>query len=73
MPQSAEVVSLLSPRNTRSDIQKVSIYLIGGMRIMAAGADILPRSRKARALLAYLCLCERARTSRNSAYGLVVG
>ena len=35
------------------------------MRMSAVGVDILPRSRKARALLAYLCLCTRARTSRN--------
>jgi TolB-like protein len=71
MAQSAKVVNILSPRSTRSDIQQVSIHLIGSMRITAAGADILPRSRKARALLAYLCLCDRARTSRNQLTALL--
>src|SRR3954447_19522589 len=71
MAQSAKVVSLLSPRSTRSDTQKVSIHLIGSMRLLAAGVDILPRSRKARALLAYLCLCARARTSRNQLTALL--
>jgi TolB-like protein len=67
MAQSAKVVSLQSPRNLRLDTQKiVSIYLIGNMRVLAPdGDDILPRSRKARALLAYLCLCSRTRASRN--------
>ena len=67
MAQSAEVVSLQSPRNTRLDARKtVSIHLIGNMRLLAPdGTNILPRSRKARALLAYLCLCNRARASRN--------
>ena len=66
MVQSAEVVSLQSPRNTRLDAQKtVSIHLVGSMRVLVPdGTNILPRSRKARALLAYLCLCNRTRASR---------
>ena len=67
MAQSAEVVSLQSPRSTRPDAQKsVSIHLIGGMQVLAPdGTNILPRSRKARAILAYLCLCNRTQASRN--------
>ena len=41
------------------------IYLIGNMRAVAPdGADFLPRGRKTRGLLAYLCLAQSERVAR---------
>jgi TolB-like protein/DNA-binding SARP family transcriptional activator len=41
------------------------IYLVGAMRAVApAGADFLPRGRKTRGLLAFLCLSQGERVSR---------
>ena len=48
------------------------IYLIGAMRAVAPdGSDFLPRGRKTRGLLAFLCLAEGARVSRNRLVGLL--
>ena len=48
------------------------IYLIGTMRAVAPdGGDFLPRGRKTRGLLAFLCLAEGARVSRNRLVGLL--
>src|SRR6516225_16271 len=48
------------------------IYLVGTMRAVApGGADFLPRGRKARALLAYLCLAQGERVSRSRLVGLL--
>ena len=48
------------------------IYLIGAMRAVAPdGGDFLPRGRKTRGLLAFLCLAEGARVSRNRLVGLL--
>jgi len=47
------------------------IYLVGTMRAVApGGADFLPRARKTRALLAYLCLAQGERVSRSRLIGL---
>ena len=47
------------------------IYLVGTMRAVAAGgADILPRGRKTRGLLACLCLAQGDRVSRSRLVGL---
>ena len=52
----------------------VTIHLLGRMRVLASdGTNILPHSRKARALLAYLCFCDRTRASRNRLTGLLWG
>jgi TolB-like protein/DNA-binding SARP family transcriptional activator len=48
------------------------IYLIGTMRAVGpGGVDLVPRSRKARALLAYLCLAQGERVSRSRLVGLL--
>src|SRR6202790_4107544 len=48
------------------------IYLVGTMRAVAPGGeDILPRARKTRALLAYLCLAQGERVSRSRLAGLL--
>jgi TolB-like protein/DNA-binding SARP family transcriptional activator len=48
------------------------VYLIGAMRIIGAHREeILPRSRKARALFACLCLARGERVSRNRLAGLL--
>src|SRR6266446_3529889 len=48
------------------------IYLVGTMRAVApGGADFLPRARKTRGLLAYLCLAQGARVSRSRLVGLL--
>jgi TolB-like protein/DNA-binding SARP family transcriptional activator len=48
------------------------IYLVGNMRAVAPdGADFLPRGRKSRALLAYLCLAQGERVSRGRIVGLL--
>ena len=48
------------------------IYLIGAMRAVApGGSDFLPRGRKTRGLLAFLCLAGGARVSRNRLVGLL--
>jgi TolB-like protein/DNA-binding SARP family transcriptional activator len=48
------------------------IYLVGTMRAVGpGGVDLLPRSRKARALLAYLCLAQGERVSRSRLVGLL--
>src|ERR1700738_3708491 len=47
------------------------VYLIGPMRAVApGGADILPRGRKTRGLLACLCLAQGDRVSRSRLVGL---
>src|ERR1700720_5046649 len=47
------------------------IYLVGTMRAVApGGADILPRGRKTRGLLACLCLAQGDRVSRSRLVGL---
>src|SRR5918998_4643862 len=75
MARSAEVVTLRSSRGTRLDTPRIAaIHLLGRMRVLAPdGTDILPHSRKARALLAYLCLCERTNASRTRLTGLLWG
>src|SRR5215210_4182478 len=75
MARSAEVVRLQSSRGTRLHTPRTAtIYLVGSMRVFAPdGTNILPHSRKARALLAYLCLCERTRASRSRLMGLLWG
>ncbi len=51
---------------------KSKIYLVGTMRAVAPGGeDILPRSRKTRALLACLCLAQGERVSRSRLAGLL--
>src|SRR6266851_4835489 len=51
---------------------KSKIYLVGTMRAVAPdGEDILPRSRKTRALLACLCLAQGERVSRSRLAGLL--
>jgi TolB-like protein/DNA-binding SARP family transcriptional activator len=48
------------------------VYLVGTMRAVApGGADLLPRGRKARALLACLCLAQGDRVSRSRLVGLL--
>jgi len=48
------------------------IYLIGTMRAVAPdGADLLPRARKTRGILACLCLSEGERVSRSRLIGLL--
>ena len=48
------------------------IYLVGTMRAVApGGADFLPRGRKTRGLLAYLCLAQGERISRGRLVGLL--
>src|SRR5689334_13638874 len=48
------------------------IYLVGNMRAVAPdGADFLPRGRKARGLLAYLCLAGGERVARGRLVGLL--
>lgn len=48
------------------------IYLVGNMRAVApCGADILPRGRKTRGLLACLCLAQGERVSRSRLVGLL--
>jgi len=48
------------------------IYLVGNMRAVApGGADILPRGRKARGLLACLCLAQGERVSRSRLVGML--
>jgi TolB-like protein/DNA-binding SARP family transcriptional activator len=48
------------------------IYLVGTMRAVApGGADFLPRGRKTRGLLAYLCLEQGERVSRSRLVGLL--
>jgi TolB-like protein/DNA-binding SARP family transcriptional activator len=48
------------------------IHLVGAMRAVApGGADFLPRGRKTRGLLAYLCLAQGERVSRNRLGGLL--
>ncbi|HYK81468.1 MAG TPA: hypothetical protein VEU95_17660, partial [Micropepsaceae bacterium] len=43
----------------------VRIHLLGSMRATSyLGDDVLPRAKKARAVLAHLCLTPGARTSR---------
>ena len=75
MARSAEVVSLRSSRGTRLDPRELRAYIFS----VACECwpqmvqSILPHSRKARALLAYLCLCERTRASRNRLTGLLWG
>ena len=47
------------------------IYLVGTMRAVApSGADLLPRGRKTRGLLACLCLAQGDRVSRSRLVGL---
>jgi TolB-like protein/DNA-binding SARP family transcriptional activator len=48
------------------------IYLVGTMRAVGpGGVDLLPRSRKARGLLAHLCLAQGERVSRSRLVGLL--
>jgi TolB-like protein/DNA-binding SARP family transcriptional activator len=48
------------------------IHLVGAMRAVGlGGADFLPRGRKTRGLLAYLCLARGERVSRNRLGGLL--
>jgi TolB-like protein/DNA-binding SARP family transcriptional activator len=48
------------------------IYLVGTMRAVApSGADLLPRGRKTRGLLACLCLAQGERVSRSRLVGLL--
>lgn len=45
---------------------RARFYLFGMMRaVSAAGEDLLPHSRKSRALLAYMCMAEGERVSRS--------
>lgn len=48
------------------------IYLLGTLRALGpTGHDVLPRSKKARALLAYLCLSRGEQVSRGRVAGLI--
>src|SRR5271156_4395935 len=48
------------------------IYLVGNMRAVAPdGADFLPRGRKTRGLMAFLCLAQGERVSRGRLAGLL--
>src|SRR6266496_4184831 len=59
------------PRIGADSETKPKFYLVGTMRAVAPGGDdILPRSRKTRALLACLCLARGERVSRSRLAGL---
>ncbi len=54
-----------------SPVTAAKIYLVGTMRAVApSGADVLPRGRKTRGLLACLCLAQGDRVSRSRLVGL---
>lgn len=61
------------PSASPSESQRITrIYLLGPMRAVGPdGEDILPRGRKTRALLAYLCLAQGERVSRSRLIGLL--
>src|SRR5690348_10131423 len=77
LPRMSNVASFTTARRNISRIprapQRVArIYLVGTMRALApGGGDILPRARKARALLAYLCLSRGERVSRSRLAGIL--
>src|SRR5262245_50516743 len=63
------------PRNARPDspVQTTTrIYLVGILRAVGPhGENLLPRSRKAQAVLAYLCLAEGRQELRSRLAGLI--
>lgn len=67
------VTSIAGRRNNRNagwvsakQEKNLKIYLLGRMRVIARdGQNVLPRARKARALLAYLCLTRNERVFRS--------
>ncbi len=61
-----------APRVEADSEAEAKFYLVGTMRAVAQGGDdILPRSRKTRALLACLCLAQGERVSRSRLAGLL--
>lgn len=63
---------LHSSSNTGESQRISKIFLFGTMRAVGPeGENILPRSRKGRALLAYLCLAKGERVSRSRLIGLL--
>lgn len=65
MAESAAVVDIRSLARAAGEKQYARIYLYGPMKIVSPGGEnVLPRLRKTRALLAYLCLADGARVSR---------
>src|SRR5579864_8484372 len=69
------VVALEFPRARFRDSEAHGIpkvFLIGRMRAVGLdGEDILPRARKAQAVLAFLCLERGERVSRNRIAGVI--
>jgi DNA-binding SARP family transcriptional activator len=63
--QSREAIAQISDRGYLPTRPIVRIHLLGSMRATTyLGDDVLPRAKKARAALAYLCLAPGARESR---------
>jgi DNA-binding SARP family transcriptional activator/TolB-like protein/Tfp pilus assembly protein PilF len=63
--QSGAVTAGISDRSYFPTRPIVRIHLFGSMRATSyLGEDVLPRAVKARAILAYLCLCSDARAAR---------
>lgn len=63
--QSGAVTARISDHSYFSARPVVRIHLFGSMRATSyLGDDVLPRAVKARAILAYLCLCSGARAPR---------
>src|SRR5713101_3180266 len=61
-----------APRVEADSEAEAKFYLVGTMRAVAQGGDdILPRSRKTRALLACLCLAQGEHVSRSRLAGLL--
>src|SRR5437588_9891543 len=59
----------IAPGPMRSALPR--IYVVGNMRALApGGTDFLPRGRKTRGLLAYLCLAQGERVTRSRPVGL---
>lgn len=73
MADATSVVNIRFPRPARIEAAGTTrIYLLGKMQMIApAGGNILPRLRKTRALLAYLCLAEEGRVPRSRLIGLL--
>jgi TolB-like protein/DNA-binding SARP family transcriptional activator len=73
MAEGASVVDIRSASRALGDkTPPVRIYLLGAMRMVGPGGEnILPRLRKSRALLAYLCLADGIPVTRSSLIGLL--
>lgn len=71
MPNDPALVVLASPQRKPTTVARLSLDVLGSMRVTCEGREVRIRGRKARAILAYLAIEEACEETRERLVGLL--